>query len=98
TTAGAFTVTASVTGVSTPASGTFTNLPGPVTTLKFTAEPTGTTAGATITPPVVIQALDIYNNPVSGVTIAVAAQGGREISPGPSRPSRVQVVWLASPI
>jgi adhesin/invasin len=76
TTTGTYTVKASVTGVSTPASGTFTNLAGTVTTVTFTTQPSNATAGATITPAVQVRAADTYGNFASGVTINLTLQGG----------------------
>jgi adhesin/invasin len=73
---GTYTVTASVAGVSTPATGSFTNLAGTVADLTFSTQPTNITAGATITPAVVVRASDAYANPVSGVAINLSAQGG----------------------
>ncbi len=44
--------------------------------LTFTQQPVNTPAGTIITPPVVVKVTDSGGNPVSGVTIALSAQGG----------------------
>ena len=74
-TAGGYSVTASVSGVTPSASFALTNLGGTGSNLVFTQQPVNTPAGATM-PPVVVKVTDNGGNPVSGVTIALSAQGG----------------------
>ncbi len=81
-TAGAYTVTASVTGIATPASFALTNTGGTGVTLTFTQEPVNTAAGTVIAPPVVVKVSDSGGNAVSGVTIALTAQGGTGVLSG----------------
>ncbi len=77
-TVGSYTVTASVAGVTPTASFALTNVGGTGVNLVFTGQPVDTPAGTVISPPVVVRVTDSGGNPVSGVTIALTAQG----SPG----------------
>jgi hypothetical protein len=63
TVAGSYAVTASVSGVATPASFTLRNTPGAAATLSVSA-PTSTTAGAAFT--ITLTALDAYGNVANG--------------------------------
>ena len=81
-TVGAYAVTASVAGVATPASFALTNTGGTGVTLVFTQQPVDTAAGTVIAPPVVVRVTDSGGNPVSGVTIALTAQGGPGVLSG----------------
>ena len=81
-TVGSYTVTASVAGVATPASFALTNAGGTGVNLAFTQQPVGTAAGTVIAPPVVVRVTDSGGNPVSGVTIALTAQGGPGVLSG----------------
>ena len=81
-TAGAYTVTASVTGIATPASFALTNAGGTGVNLAFTQQPGNTAAGTVLAPPVVVKVTDSGGNPVSGVTIALTAQGGTGVLSG----------------
>ena len=96
-TAGGYTVTASVSGVTPSASFDLTNLGGTGSNLVFTQQPVNTPAGATM-PPVVVKVTDNGGNPVSGVTIALSAQGGPGTLSGstPRRPP-MPPVWQPSP-
>ncbi len=73
--AGQYSVTASVAGVSTPASFSLTNTAGPLSKLVFTTTPFAVAAGV-CSGQVTVQAQDQYNNPVTtgtgGITIGVA--------------------------
>ncbi len=74
-TTGSYTVTASVSGVTPSAGFALTNLGGTGSNLVFIQQPVNTPAGATM-PAVVVRVTDNGGNPVSGVTIALSAQGG----------------------
>lgn len=73
--AGAYVVTASVTGV-TPAIFSLTNLAGPAQAIAFVQQPTSTQAGSTITPPVSVSLKDALGNPATGATVTLGIQGG----------------------
>ena len=79
---GSYSVVASVTGVTTPASFALTNVGGTGVNLAFTQQPGNTPAGTVIAPPVVVKVTDSGGNPVSGVTIALTAQGGTGVLSG----------------
>jgi adhesin/invasin len=79
---GSYTVTASVGDLTLPASFALTNVSGVGANLAFTKQPSNTAAGAIIAPPVVIQVTDNGGNPISGVTIALSAQGGPGVLSG----------------
>jgi adhesin/invasin len=78
---GSYTVTASVSGVTPSASFALTNLGGSAANLVFTQQPVNTAAGA-ILAPVQVRLTDNGGNPVSGVTIALSAQGGTGVLSG----------------
>ncbi len=80
-TSGSYTVTASVTGVATPASFALANVGGTGVNLVFTEQPVNTPAG-TVMAPVAVRVTDSGGNPVSGVTIALTAQGGPGVLSG----------------
>src|SRR5207344_3313091 len=80
-TVGSYSVTASVAGIATPASFALTNTGGTGVNLAFTQQPVNTPAG-TVMAPVVVKVTDSGGNPVSGVTIALSAQGGSGILSG----------------
>src|SRR2546427_1595552 len=65
-----YTLTASASGggLAAPPSAAFDVAPGPATPLEFTVEPTTVTAGARLTPPLQVAALDPEGNPVPGFT------------------------------
>uniref|UniRef100_Q021V3 Ig domain protein, group 1 domain protein n=1 Tax=Solibacter usitatus (strain Ellin6076) TaxID=234267 RepID=Q021V3_SOLUE len=75
TVAGSYTVSAFVFGVSTPAVFNLTNTAGPVRSIVFLQQPTDTSAGAAITPPVTVRVRDFYNNPVGGIQVALTEPG-----------------------
>jgi hypothetical protein len=80
-----YTLTAA-TGLAGTTSTTFDITPGAATQLIFTAQPTNTTAGATITPAVQVTARDAEGNTATGftgnVTVAIGANpGGSTRSP-----------------
>jgi len=79
--AGSYTVTASVAGVATPASFALTNGGGTGVNLAFAQQPVSTPAG-TVMSPVAVRVTDSGGNPVSGVTIALRAQGGLGVLSG----------------
>ena len=94
-TVGSYTVTASVTGVATAASFALTNVGGTGVNLAFTQQPGNTAAGTVITPPVVVKVTDSGGNPVSGVTIALTAQGGPGVLSG-AAPAATDATGLAT--
>src|SRR6059036_2271739 len=77
-----YTLTASASGggLAAPTSAAFDVAPGPATQLEFTVEPTTVTAGARLTPPLQVAALDPEGNPVPGftgnVTVAFGGTSG----------------------
>ncbi len=74
TTAGTFTVTATVGGKT--ATWTLTNIAGAVSQITFETQPSTTAAGAPISPPVVVKVADSHGNPVSGATVVLTAKEG----------------------
>ena len=94
-TVGTYAVTASVTGVATPASFALSNVGGTGVNLAFTQQPVNTPAGTVIAPPVVVKLTDSGGNPVSGVTIALTAQGGLGVLSG-SAPVATDASGLAT--
>ncbi len=74
TTAGTFTVTATVGGKT--ATWTLTNLAGAVSQITFETQPSTTAAGAPISPPVVVKLADSHGNPVGGATVVLTAKEG----------------------
>ncbi len=75
TVAGSYTVSAYVFGLSTPAVFNLTNTAGPVRTIQFQQQPTNTSAGIVIAPPVTVLVKDFYNNPVGGAQVSLTAPG-----------------------
>jgi adhesin/invasin len=73
--AGAYTVTAAASGVGGTAGFALTNLSAGAASLVFVEQPASTTAGATISA-VSVRIADSNNNPVSGITVTLSAQGG----------------------
>jgi len=75
-----YALTAAATGLTTGASAAFTITPGAAAQLVFTAQPSGTTAGAAITPAVRVTAQDAQGNTATGfsgtVTVAIGANPG----------------------
>ena len=76
---GAYPVTASVAGVTTPAIFNLTNLAGAAQTIAFVTQPTGTQAGRPILPAVTVSLHDAYNNPIVGTAITLSLPGGIEV-------------------
>ncbi|MGA7237318.1 MAG: Ig-like domain-containing protein [Bryobacteraceae bacterium] len=74
--AGSYSVTASVSGVSTPATFHLTNTAGSAQGVAFVQQPTGTSAGAPITPSVSVSLKDANNNPIAGAPVTLSVQGG----------------------
>ena len=76
TTFGGYSVTAAVTGVSSPATFTLTNTVGAATTIAVVSgDGQAATVGAAFTDPLVVIVTDQYGNPVSGVTVTFAGPG-----------------------
>lgn len=73
--AGSYSVSASVAGVATGATFALTNTTGAPGSLSFVQQPTDTSAGAAIFPPVVVKIVDGSGNPVSGAVITLALPG-----------------------
>jgi hypothetical protein len=76
TVAGTYTVSASVTGVPTPASFSLTNIAGtPASLAVVSGTPQNTVVLTSFALPLTVQVLDPYGNPVSGVTPSFGAPG-----------------------
>jgi adhesin/invasin len=73
--AGGYTVTATASSVSGTAAFALTNVAAAAANLSFVQQPTSTTAGATISA-VSVRLTDSANNPLSGITVTLSAQGG----------------------
>ena len=77
--ASGYTVSAETKGLVGATSGAFDVTPGAAAAVRYTAQPTSTTAGSDITPAVQVQAVDTFGNPVSQfsgmVTITLAHDG-----------------------
>src|SRR5207245_1268371 len=75
-----YTLTAAATGLATGSSTGFNVTPGLATQVVFTAQPSNTVAGATITPAVQVTARDAQGNTATGflgtVTVAIGANPG----------------------
>ncbi len=72
--AGSYTVTASVSGVATPASFSLTNTPGAAASVAvISGSPQSTTVGQPFTNPLLVVVEDKYSNPVPNVTVTFAA-------------------------
>src|SRR5947208_6375640 len=77
-----YTLTASASGFAPVTSAAFDITPGTATQLSFTQQPSKTVAGAAISPPVQVTALDAAGNPVPGFTGSVTIALGN--NPGGS--------------
>jgi Bacterial Ig-like domain (group 1)/NHL repeat len=76
---GTYTVRGSALGVNLQATFNLTNTAGAPATIRFSQQPTDTSAGAVITPPVTVSLKDASNNPITGTPIVLtgdALQGG----------------------
>ncbi len=73
---GAFQVSATVQGATSPALFNLTNLPGSSHALAFVQQPVDSAAGAIITPPVTVRLQDSFGNasPTSGVPVTLLLQ------------------------
>lgn len=75
-----YTLTASTTGLADEVSASFNVNPGAATRLVFTGQPTSTQAGAAITPPIELTALDALGNAATGfagtVTVSITTGTG----------------------
>ncbi len=69
---GAYPVTASVAGVTTPAIFSLTNLAGTAQTIAFVQQPANAQAGSPIQPAVTVSLQDAYHNPIVGTTITLS--------------------------
>src|SRR5690349_7602152 len=78
----AYTLTATTNGLTAATSAPFDIDPGPATHLAFSVEPTTTNAGATMTPPVQVTALDAEGNVVSSFTGSVTVALGANSAGG----------------
>jgi hypothetical protein len=77
TTATTITITASVTGVATPATFTLTATPGPAASLSIVAGTNqAAVAGSTLPLPLVVRLADQYSNPISGASVNFSVTGG----------------------
>ena len=74
-TAGSYSVTATTTGVATPATFSLTNTVSAFVDIAFVQQPSNTTAGAPISPPVTVRVTDAQGNPVGAtvVTLGISA-------------------------
>jgi hypothetical protein len=81
---GTYGVTASATVVAGPAEFVLTNLPGGVSALVFTQQPTNTAAGQAIAPPVTVQVQDGSGHPIStsGVPVELSLFSGTGVLSG----------------
>jgi len=87
-TIGAVSVTASSAGAPSPATFLLTNVVGTARKLAYLRQPGNSAAGAVIAPPVTVQLLDNFNNPVPTAGIMVAL----ELVPVNTRISRRTVI------
>lgn len=79
--AGAYTVTAAVTGLQTPLTFDETGIPGPAQDLVDAAGNGQAGAeGATLTTPLVVEVLDLFGNPVAGVQVTWSSPNGGVLS------------------
>ncbi len=72
--AGGYAVAASA-GVNVTTNFSLTNTPGPADNLEFVQQPTDTTYGDTISPPVTVEVTDQYNNPVNSTASITISLG-----------------------
>ena len=70
-TAGSYSVTATTTGVATPATFSLTNTVSAFVDIAFVQQPSNTTAGVAISPPVTVRVRDSNGNPVGGAAVTV---------------------------
>ena len=70
-TAGSYSVTATTTGVATPATFSLTNTVSAFVDIAFVQQPSNTTAGVAISPPVTVRVRDLNGNPVGGAAVTV---------------------------
>ena len=70
-TAGSYSVTAITTGVATPATFSLTNTVSAFVDIAFVQQPSNTTAGVAISPPVTVRVRDAQGNPVGGAPVTV---------------------------
>ncbi len=77
---GAYPVTASVAGVTTPALFNLTNLAGSAQTIAFVQQPTDTQAGRSIRPVVTVSLGDANNNPIVNAAITLSVSGGKAVT------------------
>ncbi len=73
---GPYTVTASVAGVTTPATFSLTNTAGAAQKIAFVQQPGDTAAGSPITPAVTVSLKDAFDNPIPNASITMSVQGG----------------------
>src|SRR2546422_873715 len=97
-----YTLTASVSGFTSATSTAFDIIPGTVTRLAFTVQPSHTVAGAAISPAVQVTALDPAGNPVPGftgsVTVALGNNPGGSTLSGTTTVAAVNGVASFSPL
>ena len=74
--AGSYSVTAATGGVTPSASFSLTNVTGSIGQIAFVQQPSNTSAGAVISPPVTVRVVDAGSNPVVGVPVTIQVQGG----------------------
>ena len=72
--AGTFQVTATAPGTSQPATFNLTNVAASANKLGYKQQPTNTAAGQPIAPPVTVQLLDSFDNPVAMAGVSVSMQ------------------------
>ena len=73
-TAGTFQVTATAPGATQPATFNLTNVAASANKLGYKQQPTNTAAGQPIAPPVTVQLLDSFGNPVAMAGVSVSLQ------------------------
>ena len=79
--ASGYTLSAAASSLSTVQSAAFDVVPGPATQLAFTTQPSRTTAGSPITPPVRVTAFDALGNKATNFTGVVQVTLGHDGSP-----------------
>ena len=70
-TAGSYSVTATTTGVATPATFSLTNTVSAFVDIAFVQQPSNATAGAPISPAVTVRVRDLNGNPVGGAPVTI---------------------------
>jgi hypothetical protein len=98
---GPYTVTASVTGLSTPANFSLTNTPGPAKKLVFTTSPVSGAASSSATlGPITVQEQDAYGNAVTasgkGVVVSLSSSSTAGIFSATSGGTHITSVTIAS--